>query len=348
MTKPSQRLVSSTTSVTIRDVAAQAGVSVATVSRVLNRTGPVRESTCQRVTEIAAALDYVPHAGARSLSMRATNTVGVLLPELHGEFFSEVIRGIDAGAREHSFHLLVSGSHSDREEMRAMLQAVRGRVDGLIVMSPDLEPNALVADLPPGMPVVMLNSAVAGRPSVIIDNVGAARGVVRHLLSLGHTRIGFICGPSQNADAVQRRRGYRSALRAAGFDQDPELEASGNFSEESGYEAAKKLLSRAPRPTAMFASNDAMAIGALSAVREAGLKVPGEMALVGFDDIPIARFLDPPLTTVRVPMAEIGRRGFELLFQTADPSSSRPVNVETELIVRRSSGASIVESIRRK
>src|SRR5688572_20574442 len=190
--------------ITIRDVAARAGVSVATVSRVFNQKGPIREETVRRVMDVAGEMQYVPHAGARSLSTRSTRTIGVVLPDLHGEFFSEVIRGIDLAAREQGYHLLLSGSHADKDEMRAVVQAVRGLVDGLIIMSPDLDPAALCAELPLGVRAVLLNAKVEGRPSITIDNSAGARDVVRHLAALGHTHIAFITGPARNADAEQR------------------------------------------------------------------------------------------------------------------------------------------------
>lgn len=329
--------------VTIRDVAAKAGVSVATVSRVFNRKGPIREDTKQRVMEVAGELQYVPHAGARSLSTRSTRTIGVVLPDLHGEFFSEVIRGIDLAARAEGYHLLLSGSHADRDEMRAVVQAVRGLVDGLIVMSPDLEPSALVADLPAGVPVVMLNARVGGHPSVTIDNSGGARDVVRHLHTIGHQRIAFIGGPQHNADAEQRRRGYRSAMKELQLES---LELDGHFTEESGFDAGRAVASMKKRPTAVFAANDAMAIGALSAFREAALSIPDDVALVGFDDIPIARFLTPPLTTVKVPIAELGRKGFELLVTGDD--GKRAARLATSLVVRRSCGAEMNREIRKQ
>jgi LacI family transcriptional regulator len=164
--------------------------------------------------------------------------------------------------------------------------------------------------------------------------------VIRHLTSLGHRRIAFICGPAKNGDAVQRLRGYRTAMRAAGIGD--AFEIPGNFSEESGYDAARKIAEDALRPTAVFAANDAMAIGALSAFNEIGIRVPDEIALVGFDDIPIARFLSPPLTTVRVPIAELGRRSLEALLD----SSRRKVSqtLETLLVVRQSCGATRTKS----
>jgi LacI family transcriptional regulator len=332
MPRKSKRSTLHSSSVTIRDVAAEAGVSVATVSRVFNDKGPIREETLQRVQDVARRLCYVPHAAARSLSSRSTRTIGVVLPDLHGEFFSEVIRGIDMAARDCGYHVLLSGSHADREEMRAVVQAVRGRVDGLIIMSPDLKPSALVADLPLSIPIVLLNSRVAGLPSITIDNAGGARAMVQHLIGSGHDRIAFLTGPANNADAEQRRRGYLAGMSRHGL---APLEIKGNFTEESGYEAAQQFVRLAPRASAVFAANDAMAIGALAALSEAGIRVPDDLVLVGFDDIPIARFLSPPLTTVKVPIADLGRRGFEAIVQSS--GSPRNVRLETTLVVRRSS-----------
>jgi LacI family transcriptional regulator len=334
MPRKSKRSTLHSSSVTIRDVAAEAGVSVATVSRVFNEKGPIREETLQRVQDVARRLCYVPHAAARSLSSRSTKTIGVVLPDLHGEFFSEVIRGIDMAARDSGYHVLLSGSHADRDEMRAVVQAVRGRVDGLIIMSPDLKPSALVADLPVSIPIVLLNSRVAGLPSITIDNAGGARAMVQHLIGSGHDKIAFLTGPANNADAEQRRRGYLAGMSRRGL---APLEIKGNFTEESGYEAAQHFVRLATRASAVFAANDAMAIGALAALTEAGVRVPDDVVLVGFDDVPIARFLSPPLTTVKVPIADLGRRGFEAILQSS--GSPRNVRLETTLVVRRSSGA---------
>jgi LacI family transcriptional regulator len=335
--KPSETTQGVRQAATIRDVAARAGVSVATISRVFNATAPVRDEVRERVLAAARELNYVPHAAARSLSSRSTATIGVVLPDLHGEFFSEVIRGIDLTARAAGFHILVSGSHSDRTEMRAVLATLRGRVDGLIVMSPDLEPDTLVADLPHGLPIVVLNSTVEGWPSITIDNFGGARDVVRHLAALGHRSIAFIGGPPLNGDAGERRRGYRAGIREAGLTP---IELEGKFTEGSGYEAARTFLQHAPRATALFSANDAMAIGALSAFREAGVSVPGDAALVGFDDVPIARYLAPPLTTVAVPIAELGRGGFDvLLSMMRGDAMPRSMKLKTALVVRESCGS---------
>lgn len=332
--------------ITIKEVAREAEVSVATVSRVLSGKGPVREETRQRVLDVAARLQYVPHAGARGLITNTTGALGVLLPDLYGEFFSEVIRGIDLTARRSGFHLLVSSSHSDRSEVETVLRALRGRVDGLIVMSPEADAEALQANLPASLPVVLLNCRVEGSgfASINIDNYGGALGMTRHLLSLGHRRIAFVCGAPGNYDARERLRGYRDAMRTYGGEHAEELEIEGDFSEESGHRAGGAVREIDPRPTAVFAANDAMAVGLLSALQEAGVRVPGDMAVAGFDDIPVVRFLTPPLTTVRVGIAELGARALERLLAAVEEGESFERRHEiqpTNLMIRGSCGARV-------
>lgn len=337
---------SSRRNVTIRDVAREASVSVATVSRVLNGKGPAHADTERRIREAARLLRYVPHGGARSLITQRTQTIGVLLPDLYGEFFSELIRGIDAAARRAGYHLLVSGSHGDRREIEAMARAMRGRVDGLVVLVPDVRQPALRKNLPDHFPVVLLNnpSAAGDFDSVRIDNYGGAAAVVAHLAALGHRRIAFVGGPPGNHDATERLRGYRRALRRAGLPLAKDLEVPGDFREESGYDACRRLLALDPRPSAVFAANDSMAVGLLYACREAGVSVPEHLAIAGFDDIPIARFIAPPLTSVRVPIADLGTLAAETLLERLSARASgrvarRDVLLPTTLIVRASSGS---------
>ncbi|MEX1187566.1 MAG: LacI family DNA-binding transcriptional regulator [Gemmatimonadaceae bacterium] len=333
--------------VTIKDVAREAGVSVATVSRVLNGSGPVSEQTGQRIREVAGRLRYVPHGGARSLITRKTQTLGVLLPDLYGEFFSEVIRGMDDTAQRHGFHLLISRAHADRQGIETAMRAMRGRVDGVVAMSPDLGADAPL-DVPALLPIVLLCSAPRGDGAdlLTIDNQGGSKAIVGHLVGLGHTRIAIIKGAARNYDAAERMRGYRLALRAAGITPDPSLAAEGGFTEAGGYAAALELLKVEPRPTAIFAANDSMAIGALSALRESGVRVPEDVAVAGFDDIPLARYMDPPLSTVRVPTYELGARAVELLLHGVEHKNDharRRERVSTEIVIRRSSGAALTE-----
>jgi LacI family transcriptional regulator len=329
--------------VTIRDVARVAGVSVATVSRVLNESGPVADDTRVRIHRVAEEMRYAPNGAARSLSMRRSGTLGVLLPDLYGEFFSEVIRGLDQAAQREKYHLLLSSSHNDRTDIEAALQAMRGRVDGLVLMSPHIDVQVLSANLPESLPVVLLNSAVESPDfdTLAVDNYGGAREMTLHLASHGHRRIGMVRGPEPNHDAYERLRGYRDALREAGLQHDAELEMEGDFTEESGFQAARRLLALADRPTALFAANDSSALGAISALREAGVAVPGEMAVAGFDDIPISRFLTPPLSSVRVSINELGAQAMQQLVRAvADENRHARVHLTlpTELVIRESCG----------
>ncbi|MDZ7344019.1 MAG: LacI family transcriptional regulator [candidate division KSB1 bacterium] len=329
--------------VTIREVARKAGVSTATVSRVFNDVDRVDEKTRRRVQRVAKRLRYTPNAVGRSLSTKRTDAIGLLLPDIHGEFFSEVIRGADQAAQQNRYHLLVSSSHNHREEIEAALKVMSGRVDGLVIMSPHLDAQALKTNLPRNLPVVLLNCFVddVSFDSLNIDNFGGACAVVKHLIQHGHQSIAIIKGTEGNLDADERLRGYRHALREAGLTPAETLEFSGRFSEASGYEATKKILTLWPRPTAIFASNDSMAIGALSALREIGADIPAEMALAGFDDIPIARFLSPSLTSVRVSISNLGAQAIQKLVH-AIREKKRHVNqhliVPTSLALRESCG----------
>jgi len=342
---------------TIRDVARAAGVSVATVSRVLNNHARVRTETRSRVTAAATELDYTPNEMARSLITSRTHAFGVLLPDLYGEFFSEVLRGIDLRARRDGFHLLVSSSHANGDDLVEALRSMRGRIDGLIVMAPDVDTSSLVRAAGGDLPLVLLDPglSVLGSDSISIDNVAGAQAAVSHLVGLGHRRIATITGPAVNADARQRLDGYRRALavvgsagtnghgRARPIAHDPTLEVEGDFTEPSGYAAVQELLRVEPRPTAIFAANDYMAIGAMSALAEAGLEVPADVAIVGFDDIAMARYLNPPLTTVNVDLLDLGARAVDRLIDTKNGATTRRRHEVTPatLVVRRSCGSTI-------
>ena len=308
------------------------------------------DATRARIERVASQLRFAPNGAARSLITRRTHTIGVLLPDLYGEFFSEVIRGIDLVAQQHGYHMLVSSSHSEQQALEAALDAMRGRVDGLIVMSPDLDQRTLRSTLAACPAVVLLNCAARSTEfdAIKIDNVGGAAAMTKHLLSLGHRRIAFISGAAGNVDAEERRRGYREALEAAHVKQHPLMEIDGDFTEGGGYRAAKALaaLPAEQRPTAIFAANDSMAIGALSALREVGVAVPQEIAVTGFDDIPIAQYTSPPLTSVRVPIIELGEHATELLVTELGSKRRRRRVCETlptALVVRQSCGNRVEE-----
>jgi len=330
--------------VTIKDVARGARVSVASVSRALNGHTNVTDQTRQRIMRVAEELRYVPHGAARSLITRRTQTIGALLPDLHGEFFSELIRGVDLAARARGLHLLVSSSHGDASEAAAALRAMQGRVDGMLVMSPHVDASFLRNHLPVGLPIVLLNTPIKGQhyAALNIDNFGGAYAMVRHLVERGHRRIALIAGPENNFDAAERLRGYRSAMEKFA-PASPVQVLPGDFTEESGYRAGKQLLELKVRPQAVFAANDIMAAGCLFALREVGVRVPQDVALAGFDDIPIAHFVSPPLTTVRVRIADLGARALGRLvaiIEDAPAERDQMQMVDTELVVRQSCGTS--------
>lgn len=312
---------------------------MATVSRALNGHDNVTQPVREAVLKVAAQLRYSPHAAARSLSSRRTHTVGVVLPDLHGEFFSELVRGIDQVAREHGQYLLVSSYHGHPEEQGAALRAMRGRVDGLLVMSPCADdPAYLTENLSHSLPVVLINTPLAdsGFDSIGIDNHGGAMRMVEHLVERGYRDIAFIAGPVDNFDARERLRGYRDAL-ARHLPQAKERVLQGDFSEASGHAAGGLVAADAQRPDAVFAANDMMALGCLFAFNQAGLRVPADIALVGFDDIPLARYVHPALTTMRVNIAELGAQALRTLLD-AKSAADAPRSFVPMLIVRESSG----------
>src|SRR5215510_3401369 len=267
---PTRRPPAKHRAMTITDVAREARVSVASVSRVVNGHANVLPETRQRITDVIARLRYVPHTAARSLITRRTHVIGVLLPDLYGEFFSELIRGIDAAAREHHLHLLLSSSHGDAAEMAAAIRAMHGRVEGLLVLAPQ-QGTAALGELDPGVPTVFMNSRVGpGASALAINSYGGARAMVRHLVACGHRTIAHVTGPTDNFDSHERERGYRDELAASLPTAQP-LVVPGDFTETSGYAAGTAVGAARPRAAAVFAANDVMAIGCLAAFDALGI-----------------------------------------------------------------------------
>jgi LacI family transcriptional regulator len=332
--------------VTIKDVAREAKVSVASVSRALNGHGGVTADTLERIREVAARLRYVPHGAARSLITRRTHTVGALLPDLYGEFFSELIRGIDLAARAQGLHLLVSSSHDDAAEAAAALRAMQGRVDGLLVMSPHADAAFLRHNLPAGLPTVLMNTVLDGDDyaALSVDNHGGVRLLMKHLIDGGHRRIAFIQGPPKNRDVAEREAAYLQQVAEHGLEP---IVLPGDFNEESGYRAGEQLLAMSSRPDAVFAANDMMAIGCMAAIRDAGLRIPTDIAVAGFDDVPMARYVTPALTTVRVSIAELGKEALRRLTAQIEQAEHLPrthQRVDASLVIRQSSGGQQVHA----
>ena len=326
--------------VTIRDVARRAAVSVASASRALNNHSSVTPATRQRVLDAARALDYVPHLGARSLSRGRSHTIGVVLPDLFGEFFSEIIRGIDRAAHRRGLQLLLSNMHGSAEETELAIRAMRGRVDGLLVMSPQVDAEFLGRNLPKGLPAIVMNAAASDgtHPTIAIDNIAGAREAVAHLVAQGCRRIAHVTGPEGNADADARRAGFRAAI-AERLGAHAGIEIPGDFSEASGIAAAQHILADR-RIDGVFAANDMMAVACMATLAEGGVRAPDDVAMIGFDGVPIAQYVTPALSTMALNLAELGERALERLVAITESEAEIEATTEMlkpELVVRASS-----------
>ena len=338
--------------VTSQDVAKIAGVSRTTVSLVLNDVQNIQisEETRQRVLTAARELGYVPDAAAQALASRRSQIIGLILTRsphhiASDAFLTQILDGLIEVAHQYGNRLLIDIVEAQHQE-KAYLQLVRAkRIDGLLLSGPRFDDNALQTLEEHGFPTVLLGQMPGSSfCSVDVDNRTAARQAVAHLLALGHTRIACIT----NADAsytaaTDRLSGYRDALEAAGIAYAPGLVRYGDFDPLSGYMAMQELLQTGPTFTAAFVASDIVALGAKAAILENGLRVPGDIALVGFDDVPLARYADPPLTTVHLPALDLARRASELLVQLISGQQPLVGNIllETHLIVRESSGTGL-------
>lgn len=305
--------------VTIREVARAAGVSVATASRALNGLSNVTQKTREKIEAAAVRLDYVPHSGARSLTRRRTDTIGVILPDVYGEFFSEIIRGVDQVVHGAGKHLLLGNMHGSAEETGLAIRAMRGRVDGLLVMPPNSSAETLEGKLARDIPTVLLGARPSepDMPFVAVDNYAGARLVTEHLIERGARHLVHISGPADNRDAVERERAFRDAvLDRLGLSAP--MVIAGDFREDGGRDAAREFLRRAPRCDAVFAANDLMAVEFMSEMREAGVTIGRELMVAGFDDIPLARYVMPQLTTVHSDILRLGETAGKMVLRMVE------------------------------
>jgi LacI family transcriptional regulator len=332
---PSSRL-------TIADVAQRAGVSIATVSRVLNGTAPVDTETAERVRSAIASLNYVPHAAARTLASRRTDTIGLLLPEISGAFFQPMLRGVEAGVSEAGFDLLIHTTQS-RPENTPHRPLGEHNTDGLLVFTESLDAKELTRLHSVGFPVVLLHQAPPNSlniPVVTIENQSGAQKIVEHLIKIHDShRIVFLQGPEGHEDSTLREKGYRLALKAYGISFDPSLIMRGNFDRNTAQMAVEQILADSVTFDAVFTGDDESAIGVLLALRQAGRRVPEEIAIVGFDDSVFANALLPPLTTVHAPTEQVGKQAVRQLVRIiqGEEVESRLV-LSTELTIRQSCG----------
>lgn len=329
--------------VTIYEVAREAGVSTATVSRVVNDRQHVREATRLRVEAAMRDLGYVANRQARGLAGGRSRVIGLLVYELGSSYFNQLIRGIDAATAQIGYDLMLYTTHARREmEAQHAAELASGPADGLIFVLA-VEIDSYVDRLRrQRVPFVLLDHDrdVPDSTFVTAANRRGAKEAIEHLINLGHRRIGFITGTPGTSSARERLAGYRDALRDARIAYEPLLVVEGDFLEIRGFQATRELLALERRPTAIFTSADTAAFGAIKAARAAGLDVPRDVSIVGFDDIPEASLVMPPLTTVRQPLQEMGATAVRLLRRLMDEPDATPRRTEllTELIVRESSG----------
>jgi DNA-binding LacI/PurR family transcriptional regulator len=323
---------------TIADVARRAGVSIATVSRVLNGTVPVQAEKTKRVRKAMDTLSFVPRHAARVLASKRTNTIGLLLPEISGAFFQPMLKGIDEGAREAGYDLLI---HSTKTSRRHPLG--EHNTDGIIVFTDSLDDRELQRLSRINFPTVLLHQTPPTEyhiPVITIENKDGAAMLVSHLIEAhGRRRIVYLQGPEGHEDSGWRERGYREALAAHHLPFDPTLILNGGFDEDVSFITVQQMLLDGLDFDAIFAGDDDAAIGAMRALRNAGRFIPEDVAVVGFDDVPFARYLSPALTTVRAPIEEVGREAVRQLKRLMDGEQAAPLTLmRTELIIRESCG----------
>jgi LacI family transcriptional regulator len=335
--------VKKTNSSTIRDVARMAGVSVATVSRYLNNAMLLAPDTALRVQQAMDELNFVPHPIARNLATKRTNTIGLLLLDIGGNFYSPLLRGIEDVSSEAGFDLLIHStraSHAGNTRRRTLTEH---NTDGLLSFIDALDNVELTRLNRIGFPVVLMHqSPPAGLdiPVVTIENLEGARQIVEHLIKVHQRkRIVFLQGPANNEDSYARQMGYYKALNENGLPADPNLVTVGNYDTEYAYTSTKQLLVTGVEFDAIFTGDDDSAIGVLQALQEAGLRVPDRVSVAGFDDSIFARLLNPSLTTIHAPIEEVGRQAvYQLIHLIRGEHSDPRIVLPTEVIIRQSCG----------
>lgn len=327
--------------ITIYDVAEKAGVSIATVSKVINNTGRISEKTRKKVMQIMDELEYQPSVVASALSGKSTFTLGLTLPDLANPYFAELARAIEDQGRKHGFNVFICSTDNDADKEEEYYQLfMKKRVDGIIMVSRDKQNVVVKKILSEKVPLVMIAREIFSAPvtSVMVDDYYGGMQAGQHLLQQGHQNIAVIVENLTELGSKERLRGCVDAMKEAQLELDPQLVIEGGYTLESGKAAMKQLLQQKQRPTAVFACNDILAIGAIQAVREGGLKVPDDISIVGYDNTILAAIIDPPLTTVAQPMQEIGERSVALLVQQIQSKETvrQRVLLMPDLVVRQS------------
>jgi LacI family transcriptional regulator len=324
----------------ILDVALKAGVSIATVSRVVNKSDhKVNPATREKVLAAISELDYRPNALAKGLLMKKTMTIGIIIPDISNPYYAEIVRGIQDTADLAGYAVMLHNTDRKQERIIRYIYLLREKsVDGVIFCGGIIngyETLSILKELKER--VVVVGRHEVDFPAVMVDNMGGATQAVQHLIDLGHRRIGCIAGPEGSTTAADRLTGYRNALAQNGMALNEQLVKRGTWNPESGYLLARELLEEPEKPTAIFSANDQMAFGVIKAARELDLAVPGDLAVVGFDNVPTGSYFDPPLTTVEIPMYDIGVAAMRMLIDLLSREKFNKLRLfNTKLIVRGS------------
>ena len=331
-------------SVTIRDVAREAGVSVATVSRYLNHNTPVSDDVSQRLEQVMQALRYVPQATARALATHKTHTIGLLLADIGGDFFAPLLNGIEAVASTAGYDLLISCVRQPLHRTGAITLLGPHNTDGVLVFADSLDERGLAEYSERNFPTVLIHRSPPDglkMPCVTVENKAASKKIVDHLIEIhNRRRIVFLRGPQGQEDSFWRESGYRQALESHQIEFDPRLAADGEFDRAIARASIQRLLGENVRFDGVFAGDDESAVGVINTLNEAGVRIPEDISVVGFDDQRMAPYLTPPLTTVRAPTGEVGEEAARQLIQAiqAPGSVNGTTLLPTELVIRRSCG----------
>ncbi|BCK25797.1 TPA: substrate-binding domain-containing protein [Vibrio cholerae] len=327
---------------TMKDIARLAGVSTSTVSHVINKSRFVSDEIAERVNNAAQQLNYAPSALARSLKMNRTKTIGMLVTTSTNPFFGEVVKGVERSCYHQGYNLILCNTEGDNQRMKASINTLlQKRVDGLLLMCSTLEGERLdVFDRYPDIPIVVMDwGPILFASDKIQDNsLQGGYMAAKHLIECGHKEIGCITGPLIRHQAQMRYEGYKRALAEAGIAINPDWIVESDFECEGGYQAFEKLYQRGKLPSALFVSNDMMAMGVIQAANQRGLRVPDDLSLIGYDDVHIAKFMTPALTTIHQPKYRLGKAAVDtLLYRLENPdTTAQVVQLEPTLVARSS------------
>jgi LacI family transcriptional regulator len=329
--------------VTIKDIAREAGVSPQTVSRAINDKGEISPQTQRRILQIAERLGYRPNSIARSLATKRTQNVGLVVPDVSNPFFAGIARGIQDAAHLARYNTFLCNTDEDLERETSAIHSLEAqRVDGLILCSPRLSDQELAKLSDRYQPLVLVNRRLEHPKTglLLIDDAKGAEDAVHYMYRLGHRNIGLLAGPEKSFSGQERYKGYRRALVAHGIEPLSEWQTHCPPQVEGGQEAAEQLLTRSPELTAFVAYNDLVAVGAMRACAELGLQVPEDCAIIGCDDIPLAAWVSPALTTIHIPKYNLGRQAMQLLLSMMQDqgTTSEPIVLSPHLVIRDSTG----------